>query len=140
MILLDSNLIVYSLYNESPKQFMARKFINDNMAKLCVSHQNILESLRVLTHLKFESPMSSKNANIAVWEVVNALNLIGPNVESLFLVRELINKHNLTGNKIFDAYLVATALSNGISVVATDNVKDFKIFDEISVINPFLVK
>lgn len=137
MILLDSNLIVYSLYNESPKQAKSQEFIRSNLSKLCVSHQNILESVRVLTHPKFASPMSPKDANRAVWEIVGALNLISPNIESLFLVRELIDKHKLKGNKIFDAYLVATAMANEIFSIATDNVKDFKIFEEINVVNPF---
>jgi predicted nucleic acid-binding protein len=68
---------------------------------------------------------------------VEATTIITPTPESIFLVREFIDKHNLKGNKIFDAYLVATAMSNNIFSIATDNVRDFSIYKEIKVINPF---
>ena len=140
MTLLDSNLIVYSINKFSPKKAKSQEFITNNLVNLCLSHQNVLESIRVLTHPKFESPMSSKEANKAVWEIAGSITLINPNTESLFLVRELIDKHNLKGNKIFDAYLVATAMANEVFSIATDNVKDFKIFKEINVIDPFSIK
>ena len=38
---------------------------------------------------------------------------------------------------VFDAYLAATALCNGVETIATDNVRDFSKFSEIKVINPF---
>jgi len=140
MMLLDSNLIVYAVNSSSPKQVESQEFIKSNIGELCLSHQNILESIRVLTHPKFSSPMDPAGASEAVWAIANTIRLITPNQESLFLFKELIDKYNLRGNKIFDAYLVATAMANEIFSVATDNVKDFKKFEEISVISPFLIK
>ena len=140
MIILDSNLIVYSLNDSSPKQAKSQAFIRDNIKVLCLSHQNILESIRVLTHPKFSSPMTSKKATDAVWTIASSLKLVTPNEESLFLVKEFTDKYELKGNKIFDTYLVATAMTNEVFSIATDNVKDFKKFEEISVINPFLIK
>ena len=137
MILLDSNVIVYALNNSSPTHAKSQEFIRENVKNLCLSHQNILESIRVLTHPKFSSPMSPRKANEAVWEIAGALKLITPNQEALFLVRELINKYNLKGNKIFDAYLVATAMANEIFSIATDNIKDIQVFEEINPVNPF---
>jgi predicted nucleic acid-binding protein len=137
MILLDSNIIVYSLNNSSPKQAKSQKFIKDNLSGLCLSHQNILESIRVLTHTKFLNPMPVRKANDAVWTIAESLKVISPNQEALFLVRELIDKYHLSENKIFDAYLVATAMANEIFTIATDNVRDFKTFKEIGVIDPF---
>ncbi len=140
MMLLDSNLIVYAVNSSSPKQVESQEFIKSNIEELCLSHQNILESIRVLTHPKFSSPMDPVGASEAVWAIANSIRLITPNQESLFLFKELIDKYNLMGNKIFDVYLVATAMANEIFSVATDNVKDFKKFEEISVISPFLIK
>lgn len=140
MILLDSNLIVYSLNNSSPKQAKSQEFIRSNLKILCLSHQNILESIRVLTHPKFSNPMTSGRASEAVWAIASAVNLITPNQESLFLVKELIAKYELKGNKIFDAYLVATAMANEVFTIVTDNIKDLKKFKEINVVNPFLIK
>jgi len=140
MTLLDSNLIVYSINNSSPKQSRAQEYIIRNSKNLCLSHQNILESIRVLTHPKFVAPMRVEVASRAVWAIASSLTLIAPNIETIFVFREFIGKYRFTGNKIFDAYLVATAMTNGVFSIATDNINDFRKFEEISVINPFLVE
>lgn len=48
----------------------------------------------------------------------------------------MIKKYNLSSDLVFDACLTATAISNNVYSIATDNVKDFKNF-EIDIINPF---
>lgn len=140
MVILDSNIIVYSINTDSVKSRDAQKFIDSNKDNLCIAHQNILESIRVLTHPKFVTPMDPQKASDAVWQISNKLTLISPSNNAILLFRELVNKYKFKDDRIFDAYLVATALVNDISVIATDNVKDFNKISEISVINPFLIK
>lgn len=135
--LLDSNIIIYSIVKDSPKKDLSQKFIKENQIILSISHQVILESLRVLTHPKFKNPMDYKGALKSVWTIVDALSIVSPNPETIYITRELIAKYRMESNRIFDAYLVATAISNGIKIIATDNTKHFKIFDEIKVLNPF---
>ncbi len=136
-ILLDSNILIYAINKDSPKCQKAQSFIIEYQNKLVVSHQNILESFRILTHSKFSNPMKSRNALDAINRIVDKISIIGPSIETYYITRELIYKNNLEGNRIFDAYIVATILSNKVFIIATDNEKHFKIFEKISVYNPF---
>lgn len=136
-ILIDSNILVYSINRSSPKHVKAQDFLSKNAPKLVVAHQNILESLRVLTHAKFPNPMKIKEAIDVVFDLTKAFDVTNPNIQTIYVAQRLIEKYSFKGDKIFDAYLTATALSNDIKIIATDNIKDFKIFEEIEVINPF---
>ena len=138
-MLVDTNILVYAINADSPKNKQAQAFLLRNTSKLLIAHQNIFETLRVLTHPKFSYPMDPKTAQESVDAIVDACTIIYPNYKTYRLAFELIKKHDLVGNRIFDAYLAATALSNGIESIATDNVKDFIKFT-FEVINPFQVK
>ena len=135
-MLIDSNIIIYAINADSPKCKRAQELLKQN-TNLQITEQNILEALKVLTHSKFSSPMKTEDAITAITNITDALTVITPNLTSLYLALTLIGTNNLSGNRIFDAYLAATALSNGIDTIATDNVKDFEKFEGIKIINPF---
>lgn len=139
-MLVDTNILIYSVNLDSSKYKKAIQFINENIGQLEIAHQNILEAIRVLTHKNFSHPKRLKEALSATLSIGESCSLIFPNENTIYLALELIKKHKLTGNKIFDAYLAATALSNGITTIATDNIRDFKKFKEIKLLNPFLQK
>lgn len=136
-ILVDSNILVYAINDSSPKQSLAQKFLNDNLSNLLITPQNILETLRILTHSKFPTPLTPAQAQSDLAQITDNLIMVIPTEKTLFIALELIKKHILTAKKVFDAYLAATALSNDINIIATDNVKDFKIFEDLKVMNPF---
>ncbi len=138
-MLIDSNILVYAINSSSPKHKLAKNFLEENSNDLVVAHQNIFETLRVLTHPKFPSPMSPNNALAAVNGIINVCRIISPDYKTHNIALEMIKKYTLSADLVFDAYLAATAISNNIYVIATDNVKDFKKFD-IDIINPFLNK
>jgi len=137
-LLIDSNILVYSINSSSPKHKKAQKFLQDNLGELVVAHQNIFESLRVLTHPKFPSPMKIKDAMGAIENILEGCTIISPDYRTHRIALELIKKYKLTADKLFDAYLVATALGNDIGIIATDNTQDFKRFIELKTINPFV--
>lgn len=134
--LVDSNIIIYSINKRSPALITCQKFIETNKSILVFAHQNFLESLRVVTHEKFASPMDSITALKAITNITEQLEIITPKADTYLIALELIREHKLSGNRIFDAYLAATMLSNGISRIATDNERDFKIYKGIEVYNP----
>ena len=136
-MLIDSNILVYSINSSSPKHKVAQHFIQSKVGKLEIAHQNIFETLRVLTHSKFPNPMKTNEAVDAVESILNACDIITPDYKTHCIALELIKKYKIVSNQIFDAYLVATAISNGIDSIATDNIKDFQVFSEITAINPF---
>jgi len=136
-ILIDSNILVYAINESSTKNKAAQVYLQDHVQQLVVTHQNITETLRVLTHNKFTYPMPLTDAITAVTSITDMCHLISPDSTTIYLALELIKKHGLASDKIFDAYLVATALSAGVATIATDNSKDFTFFEGITVINPF---
>lgn len=136
-MLIDSNILVYSINSASPKHKQAQRFLQENLNVLVVAHQNIFETLRVLTHSRFPSPMKTRDALEAIESILKGCVVISPDYRTHRIALELIKKHRLLADQIFDAYLVATALGNSIDTIATDNIKDFKKFTEVKVINPF---
>ena len=137
LVLIDSNIIVYAINISSPKHSSAQNFLQSEIGHLTFSHQNVLESFRVLTHHQFTNPMSSNDALGAIVAIVQNAHLLSPNYSTYYLALELIKKYDISGDNIFDTYLAATALSNDIKTIATDNTKDFKKIIEITTYNPF---
>ncbi len=137
-MLIDSNILVYSINSSSPKHKQAQDFLQENIGELVVAHQNIFETLRVLTHPKFPNPMKIGNAIDAVLSILRGCTVISPDYRTHSIALELIKKYSLSADKIFDAYLAATALGNDIGIIATDNIQDFKRFMELKTINPFV--
>lgn len=135
-MLVDTNILIYAINSDSPKNKKAQVFLQTHRKELVVAHQNIFETLRVLTHLNYSKPMSPKEAQEAVLAILRACRVIIPDYDTHYLAFELIKEYNLSGNRIFDAYLCATAISNGIRIIATDNERDFKKFG-VTVYNPF---
>ena len=140
LILVDSNILIYAINAGSKKSEIAQHFLTKNQAVLCIAQQNICEVLRVLTHLHTPNHISTMRAIEAISLISDQLTVISPLPVTEYITKELIIQNNISGNKIFDAYLVATALSNGVTTIATENEKDFKIFDELKIMNPFVPK
>jgi len=135
-MLVDTNILIYAINLDSPKNKPAQLFLQKNIAELLVAHQNIFEALRVLTHPKFPHPMTTSNAIEAIKGITDVCRIIGPDYKTHSIALELIEKYSLSTDRVFDGYLAATAISNGISTIATDNTKDFKNFG-IKLFNPF---
>jgi predicted nucleic acid-binding protein len=137
-ILIDSNVLVYAINSASPKHKTAQTFLQIHIDHLAVAHQNILESLRILTHKQFSNPMTPGDAIKAISNITEHCHVIAPEPGVHRIAMAFMQKYKLGGDKIFDAYLASTASSAGITTIATDNTKDFMAFKEITVINPFV--
>jgi predicted nucleic acid-binding protein len=136
-ILIDSNVLIYAINSSSPKNLLAQTYLQAHVGKMAVAHQNIFETLRVLTHNKFPNPMPTSDAISAIMNILKGCHVIEPQIDTYQIALALIQKHNLKGDKVFDAYLAATAMSLGIKHIATDNVKDFLLFDGVTAMTPF---
>lgn len=136
-MIIDSNILVFSIDKFSIKHKKAQKFLQENLGSLEITHQNIFETLRVITYPKFPNPMKIEDAIEAVERVLRISSIVSPNWKTQSIALELIKKYSLSSDMVFDAYLAATALSNDINIIATDNIKDFQKFTELKIINPF---
>lgn len=136
-MLIDSNVLIYAINTSSPKHLVAQRFLQ-NQDGLEIAHQNVFETLRILTHPRFANPMPVATAIQAITAITKHSTVIFPTLETHEVALALINKYSISGSEIFDAYLVATALTNNVQKVATDNVKHLQKYQEIVVINPFV--
>ena len=136
-MLVDTNVVVFAINQLSPHHLHAQQFLQKNKKELLLAHQNVMEAIRVLTYPKFTFPMTTRNAYEAVMSIVASLRVVSTNMETYHAALALLKKYKLTSDRIFDMYLVATMISNGISTIATENERDFVLYKEIRVINPF---
>lgn len=136
-MIIDSNILVFSIDKLSIKHKTAQKFLQENFGSLEIAHQNIFETLRVITYPKLPNPMKIRDAVSAIERILGVCTIVSPSWKTHIIALELIKKYRLSSDMVFDAYLTATAISNNIRIIATDNVRDFTKFKEIKVINPF---
>lgn len=139
-MLVDTNILIYAINTTSPKRRAAQQFFQKEKRNLFLAHQNICEALRVLTHPKLPNPMSQREAMMAVSSISSAVSMVWPDYGTLEIALALIAKYRLTADHVFDAYLAGTALTHGITEVATDNERDFGVFEEITVFNPLVAR
>ncbi len=130
-ILLDTNIIVYAINESDTDCERAREYINSNLPKLAIADQSVNEAIRILTHTKYKKAVNTRTALQAVRRISDECTHITPNIETRDTFYELVRKYKITSNDIYDTYLVATALTNAVTHIATNNVSDFKIYEEI---------
>src|SRR5947209_4804281 len=101
-MLIDSNILVYSINVSSPKHLKSQDFLQENIHMLEIAHQNIFETVRVLTHPKFSNPMSINAALEAVENIVEACIVISPDYKTHQIALALIKKYRLVSDQVFD--------------------------------------
>lgn len=121
----------------SPKYSRAREFLHTRNFDLLFSQQNIMESVRILTHPKLKIGLEASHAVKKVLKITSLGAVLAPQLKTHLLACEIIEKYKLKSNLVFDAYLLATALDNNIKTIATDNERYFKKFEEVIIYNPF---
>lgn len=112
-MLVDTNILVYAINVDSSKHKKATEFLQEFKTDLEVAHQNILESLRVLTHPKFAQVMSAKKIPSLVKSIYFEIE-----DRSMWLdVLALYPKANLD---MVDIFLFEKAKQNGGEVLSFD--------------------
>lgn len=140
MFLCDSNILIYAYDSKSPFHEEAKSFLEEKSeikGEVCLAPQVILELFGIITQ-KAKKPLKISTALQIIKEIKENENLlfISPLSVTYFKALELAEKYEIKGRDIFDLYLVATMIDNGINQLATHNIKDFEKFSEISVFDP----
>ena len=141
-VFFDSNILVYAHNGQSPF-FLQAKSLQEKVVwgKLlaAIAPQNLLEFYSTVTNKnKFEKPLTFLEAKKACQiYLTSGFLIIYPKQNDIEAVFSLAAKRKIIGRRIFDVYLVVTMLSNGIKTIYTANERDFEIFREIKVVNPF---
>lgn len=136
-ILIDSNILVYSLYENSEHFAKSREILKKN-SDLFISTQNLIETFRVITSAQFQTqtPYEPKDAVDTLDIFSQNMKVVSPNKETFIILKGLIAKYGVKSYAIYDANIVATMITYGIDCIYTNNQNDFKKYKEISAINP----
>ncbi|MFN4258388.1 MAG: type II toxin-antitoxin system VapC family toxin [Gemmataceae bacterium] len=142
MRLVDSNVLVYAHDSAAPQRAAARQLLRDGLTgkqDLCLTPQNLMEFYNVITNpRRVNQPLATPAASRSLRLYLRSRRIVKlyPTASALDRLVQLILATSVTGADIFDAFLAATALENGVSEVYTENVNDLTRFG-MTAINPF---
>lgn len=139
-MLLDANLLLYAAHKRSSQHQAAARWLTEQLngsRRVGLPWQSLGAFLRISTHPRaFERPLQPAVAwqRITDWIAAPAAWIphAGPEYERL--LGELVVRHEVRGNLVFDAQLAALALEHGLTVCSTDT--DFARFAEVRWTNP----
>ena len=123
-LLVDTNLLVYTIDEDSIYFKEAQKILLDRSNDLYTTSKNLTEFLVVVTKIPQKS-LSIREALDLVRDFTNFITILYPTPSSNVLFQEMIEKYNPTGLKIHDYEIASIALNHQINRIATFNKKDF---------------
>lgn len=143
MILFDANVLVHAHAVDSPLHAVARR-LRDQAAQgeleACVSPQVLCEFFAVCTNARFRRPPLTPRqaaAEVATYWQASGFRRILPKETTVQRLTELLARHTVSRQQVFDAFLAATMLDNGVRTIYTQNTKDFQPYSELRAVNPF---
>lgn len=121
---IDTNVLFYSLNRDNPFHREAR----ENLAILVekqsavLTQQNLVELASALTR----RGVPSKTAERHLRDLAEAIPVLKPTAETLRFFLDKMKDSSVTGARLFDLYLTATLMSNGVDHFYTYNERDFQ--------------
>jgi len=142
LALVDTNVLVYAAdqnakFHEPAKKLRDQGF--QGKTPLAVTPQVLLEFYAVITDpARVQNPITPQEATAEVEKYLRspAIEKIYPGDNILQSVIILAKKYNLSRQRIFDLYIVATMLTNNMTRIYTYNSTDFERFGELEVLTP----
>ena len=140
--LVDTNVLVYAADESSPFFERSRKLLERGLAgeiDLCISPQNLCEFFAIVTdpkRVKNVRPQGEALAEIKKYLRSQRIIKIYPGPAIREAMIDLLERHQVKRQQIFDLQLVATMISNQVKHLYTFNREDFEKFTEIEVEEP----
>lgn len=140
LALVDTNILVYSDDKNSPSYPAIKNFLEENLPKgvLAIAQQNICEFYAITTDSRRTShpqTPADRILKISAWLQSGLFKTIGSTENTPATIIKLLTIYPAKGQEIFDVYLAATMIDNGIRKIYT---ADPKIFSKLGLqaINP----
>ena len=133
-VLFDTNLLLYSIDEDSKYFDSVHALINDDSLKLFTTSKNLSEFLSVVTRIP-KSNIPIKEALSIIEDFKSIFTILYPTEKSYSILLDLLKKYSPHGLKIHDYEIISIALSNKISSIATFNQKDFSDIEEINLVS-----
>jgi uncharacterized protein len=139
-MLIDANLLVFAVHEESPFHVKARDWLNDQLngeQRIGIPWQSLGAFLRIITNQRI---IERALDPCAAWQRVEdwlADDLVwtpDPTPRHAHVLGGLVKRHQPRGNLIPDVLLSALAIEHGIEVCSADT--DFARFTEVRWCNP----
>jgi toxin-antitoxin system PIN domain toxin len=130
--LVDTNVLVYSLYPESDHFAASRALLEstrDSLANLFFAPQNIAEFLAIVTNPRRVTQPKTVAEAIQAVEAFKArpgLSILVVPVNIIDLHIKALQEVPVAKARVFDAQLVAVMRGNGITDIYTFNASDFR--------------
>ena len=129
-LVLDTNILVYGLNEESKYFDKIRTVLNGNQYSFFVTTKTISEFVSVLSKLGRYEVIENELPTI-----LRQFKIIFPTKRSIQIFQRLIIKYKPVGNRVFDFEIVSIMLSKRIKNLFSFNVKDFKDIEEIKLLD-----
>jgi predicted nucleic acid-binding protein len=134
--LVDTNVLVYSTVAGNSWHQQARAWLaelHQSGVTLCVTPQILREYLVVLTRgAIFETEFSIEEVLGLLDALLQTLDVLDETTAVASALRMLLKRYPIRGKRIHDANLVAAMVVHGITRLATYNLDDFRVFQEIT--------
>lgn len=138
--LIDSNILIYLVNLDDPKHLSAQKIVKrvfDGQLTGLVTPQIYQEFAAVVSDSRrTQNPLASHDVRRYINLFTKVFHLIVPTRATLDIWVQMIADYHILRQKVFDAFLVATAYENNISTIYTENINDFRIYPNIEIVNP----
>ena len=140
MILVDANLLIYAVNEDSPPHRKAKSWLDDTISgpdSVGLSWNVLLAFLRVATRPNlFRNPLSVETALdlMALWLDQPNVIVVEAGPRHLRILRELLLSLGSGGNLTSDAHLAALAIEHGAELCSSD--ADFARFPGLRWSNP----
>ena len=129
---IDTNILVYAISKGVEKHGLAKDLVNSILegkynAVICV--QNLNEFIATVTDSRrMTAPL---NVLVSINEIDKfmhgGIKIFYPKLKTWDIYKKILkNKPKTKGQIIYDYFLAATLMSNGVNTLITENVKDFE--------------
>ncbi len=139
----DTNVLIYAHMAELPQHELVRSYLLDQLAQddvtLVVTPAILHEFVHVVTDARrFSPPVAMPDALAVARGYLDSTNVECLSVDERAIVSafDLLERHQLGRKRIADSLFAASLLNQGVHELITCNVADFRIFEELTLIDP----
>ena len=142
LAMVDTNVLVYAKYEDGEHYTACSRLLEqaqDGQLALCISPQVLGELYSTVTNpRRVSDPFTPEEAIevVAQFLTMPAMAILPVPGDVVRRWMALVQRHPVTGGRVFDLQLVATMLGNGVRRIYTYNRSDFEAFEEIEVLTP----
>lgn len=140
---IDSNVLLQAHLPGLDRHELAHRYLNQQLASpgvvLVLTPLVLHEFVHVVTDSRrFDPPVAMTEALSLARGYLGRSNVdcISTDEASLLLALDLMSRHHLGRKRIADTLFAATLLAHGVHRLVTFNVADFKVFEDLTAIEP----